>query len=214
MSLKKIGIPRKVECGSGLFLLVSKDAHWDLLELDTWDPELRGISCIGDNSRIADAFEMKVIAWSPNLTPERAEAAGATFIKSKEELLSTADVVSLHMVLAPSTRHILKAEDLKLMKPTAFLVNTSRGPLIDEAALVDILKARKIAGAALDVFDVEPLPQDHVLRKLDNVLLSPHLGYIADENYTAFWGQTAKNVQDFISGNPLNGLTADKGMQT
>jgi 26S proteasome regulatory subunit N2 len=164
--------------------------------------------------RIAQAFDMKVIAWSPNLTAERAEAAGVTFAGSKEELLRTSDVVSMHLVLAPSTRHILKAEDLKLMKPTAFLVNTSRGPLIDEVAMIDVLKARKIAGAALDVFDVEPLPQDHVLRKLDNVLLSPHIGYIADENYYAFWGQTANNVQAFINGEKLNAMTPDKGMQT
>jgi phosphoglycerate dehydrogenase-like enzyme len=157
---------------------------------------------------------MNVIAWSPHLTAERADVAGVTFAKTKEDLLRSSDVVSLHMVLAPSTRHILKAQDLKLMKPTAFLVNTSRGPLVDEAALIDLLKSHKIAGAALDVFDIEPLPQDHELRKLDNVLLSPHIGYIADENYSVFWGQTAENVLAFIQGNTLNALTPDKGMQT
>ena len=123
-------------------------------------------------------------------------------------------MVSLHMVLAPSTHHILKAEDLSLMKPTAFLVNTSRGPLIDETALIDLLKAHKIAGAALDVFDMEPLPQDHILRKLDNILLSPHVGYISDQNYTAFWTGTVKNIQSFIDGTALTAMTPDKGMQT
>jgi 26S proteasome regulatory subunit N2 len=186
------------------------------LDWGIWD---RGLPSIDYNQyvadcRIAQAFEMNVIAWSPNLTEERAKAANVTLAKSKEELLQQADVVSLHMVLAPSTRHILKAVDLKLMKPTAFLVNTSRGPLIDEKALIDLLKSRKIAGAALDVFDVEPLPQDHQLRKLDNVLLSPHVGYISDENYTQFWGETAENVLNFIKGKLVNALTPDKGMQT
>jgi 26S proteasome regulatory subunit N2 len=162
--------------------------------------------------RIAQAFGMKVIAWSPNLTAERAEAANVGFAKTKEELLSHADIVSIHMVLAPSTRHILKAEDLKHMKSTAFLVNTSRGPLVDEAAMISLLKEGKIAGAALDVFDIEPLPENHELRKLDNVLLSPHVGYISDENYQAFYGQTAENVLNFIEGRNVKVLGADKGV--
>lgn len=155
---------------------------------------------------------MKVIAWSPNLTTQRAEAANVGFAKSKEELLRQSDVVSIHMVLSPTTRHLLKAEDLRHMKPTAFLVNTSRGPIVDESALIEVLKERKIAGAALDVFDIEPLPQDHPLRKLDNVLLSPHVGYISDENYEAFYSQTAENILNFIQGGNVKVLGPDKGM--
>ena len=143
---------------------------------------------------------MKVIAWSPNLTVERAQAANVTLAGSKQELLSQSDVVSIHMVLSSSTTGLLDANDLRSMKPTAYLVNTSRGPLIDEEALISVLKEKNIAGAALDVFDIEPLPEGHELRKLDNVLLSPHIGYISDENYEAFYGQTAENVLAFIEG--------------
>jgi 26S proteasome regulatory subunit N2 len=164
------------------------------------------------NNRIAKVFGMNVIAWSPNLTLERAQAANVEFAKSKKELLEQSDVVSIHMVLSSSTRHLLKAEDLEHMKPTAFLINTSRGPVIEETALVEILKERKIAGAALDVFDIEPLPQDHVLRTLDNVLLSPHVGYSSDDNYRAFYGQTAENVLNFIQGGNVKVLGPDKGM--
>lgn len=155
---------------------------------------------------------MNVIAWSPNLTSERAEAANVEFAKSKEELLQRSDVVSIHMVLSPATRHLLTAEDLSHMKSTAFLVNTSRGPIVDETALIEALKARKIAGAALDVFDIEPLPQDHELRKLDNVLLSPHMGYISDENYQEFYSQTAENVLNFIQGRNVKALGPGNGM--
>jgi 26S proteasome regulatory subunit N2 len=155
---------------------------------------------------------MHVIAWSPNLTPKRAQEANVEFVKSKQELLSKSDIVSIHMVLSSSSYHLLKAEDLKHMKPTAYLVNTSRGPLVEESALISILKERKIAGAALDVFDIEPLPDDHELRKLDNVLLSPHIGYISDENYAAFYGQTAENVLNFINGNQVKALGPDQGM--
>lgn len=163
-------------------------------------------------NRIAQAFGMNVVAWSPNLTAERAREAGVTFASSKEDLLRQSDLVSIHMVLSPSSHHLLKAEDLKHMKPTAYLINTSRGPLVEESALISILKERKIAGAALDVFDIEPLPEDHELRKLDNVLLSPHVGYISDENYAEFYGQTAENVQNFIEGKNVKALGPDMGM--
>lgn len=156
---------------------------------------------------------MNVIAWSPNLTAERAHAAGVTLAKSKQDLLSQSDVVSIHMVLSSSTKGLLSAADLAHMKPTAFLVNTSRGPLVNEDALIQVLKEKKIAGAALDVFDVEPLPERHELRTLDNVLLSPHVGYISDENYEAFFGQTAANVLAFIEEKPgLKVLGPDMGM--
>lgn len=126
---------------------------------------------------------MKVIGWSPNLTPERAEAQGVEFIASKQELLGRSDIVSLHLVLSERTTKIINAADLDSMKMSAYLINTSRGPLIDEPALVDALKNKKIAGAGLDVFDQEPLPLDHPLRFLDNVTLSPHNGYVNQSNY-------------------------------
>ncbi|KAH6917464.1 D-isomer specific 2-hydroxyacid dehydrogenase [Coprinopsis sp. MPI-PUGE-AT-0042] len=145
---------------------------------------LVGVGRLGSQvAKIAKAFDMRVVGWSPNLTPERAEAAGVAFASTKEELLKTSDVVSLHLVLAESTRHVLKREDLALLKPTAFLINTSRGPLVDEDALIEALQEGRIAGAGLDVYDVEPLPLDHPIRNLKNVTLTPHTGYITDDNY-------------------------------
>lgn len=126
---------------------------------------------------------MTVIGWSPNLTPERAAQAGVTFIATKEELMKRSDIVSIHMVLSERSRHLITGDDLALMKPTALFINTSRGPIVDEQALVEILQKKKIAGAGLDVFDVEPLPLDHPLRDLQNVTLSPHMGYVSDDNY-------------------------------
>lgn len=126
---------------------------------------------------------MKVIGWSPNLTPERAEAAGVGFVKTKAELLQASDIVSIHMVLSDRTHHLITAEDLALLKPTAIFINTSRGPLVDEDALVDVLSKKKILAAGLDVFDLEPLPLDHPLRSLENVTLSPHMGYVSDDAY-------------------------------
>ena len=126
---------------------------------------------------------MEVIAWSPNLTPERAAEAGVGYVATKEELFKRSDVVSVHMVLSERTYRMISAADIALMKPTAFLINTSRGPLVDEPALIDALKEKRIAGAGLDVFDEEPLPLDHPLRKLDNVTMSPHTGYVSDSNY-------------------------------
>lgn len=126
---------------------------------------------------------MQVIAWSPHLTSEKAELAGVGFVSSKERLFEQSDIVSVHMVLSESTRGLIGASDFARMKPTAFFINTSRGPLVDETALIDALKQKKLAGAGLDVFDVEPLPIDHPLRKLDNVTLSPHTGYVSDISY-------------------------------
>lgn len=126
---------------------------------------------------------MRVIGWSPHLTKARAEAAGVEFIESKQELFAQSDIVSVHMVLSETTKGLVAAQDLANMKPTAFFINTSRGPLVDENALVEVLEERKIAGAGLDVFDVEPLPLDHPLRKLENVVITPHMGYVSDFTY-------------------------------
>jgi phosphoglycerate dehydrogenase-like enzyme len=137
---------------------------------------LVGLGNLGKaTARVAQAFNMKVIAWSPNLTEQRCQEAGVGFVKSKQELLKTADLVSIHMVLTDATRGMISAQDLALMKPTAYFINVSRGPLVDEEALADVLEKGAIAGAALDVYGTEPLESDHRFRKLDNVLLSPHL---------------------------------------
>ncbi|KZT42565.1 D-isomer specific 2-hydroxyacid dehydrogenase [Sistotremastrum suecicum HHB10207 ss-3] len=154
---------------------------------------LVGLGNLGKGTaRIAKAFNMHVIAWSPHLTQERCDEAGVGFAKTKEALFSTSDIVSIQMVLSPSTRHLIGASDFSIMKPTAFFVNTSRGPIVDEAALVDVLKRKAIAGAGLDVYDLEPLPLDHPLRSLDNVTLSPHLGYVSDDNYKV--GRTTARI--------------------
>ncbi len=152
----------------------------------------------GAVAKVGAQFGMKVITWSPNMTPERAAEGGATAV-SKEELLRQSDVLTIHMVLSPKTRGLLGADDLALMKTSSVLVNTSRGPLIDETALVNALTSRKIALAALDVFDVEPLPADHPLRSLENVLGTPHIGYVADDLYRTFYGDTVKAIDAWLA---------------
>ena len=126
---------------------------------------------------------MKVIGWSPHFTRERAEAAGVEYIATKEELFKCSDIVSIHLVLSESTRHIITAADLALLKSTALFINTARGPIVDEQALVAALQEKRFAGAGLDVFDVEPLPLDHPLSDLKNVTLTPHTGYVSEDNY-------------------------------
>jgi len=136
-----------------------------------------GVGRLGKEvANVGRAFGMKVVGWSPNLTSERAEEAGVDLARSLEDLLKTSDVVTLHMVLSEQTRGLIGKKELDCLKPTSFLVNTSRGPLIDEGALVEALREGKIQGAGLDVFDVEPLPKEHPLRTMDNVVLSPHMG--------------------------------------
>ncbi|KAF8523059.1 D-isomer specific 2-hydroxyacid dehydrogenase [Hysterangium stoloniferum] len=162
---------------------------------------LLGVGRFGSQvAQIAKLFGMRVLAWSPNLTPERAEKAGVEFAPTKEELLKQADLFSIHMVLAPSTRHLIGAADLALLKPTAFLFNTSRGPIIEENALIEALSAKKFAGAGLDVYDIEPLPLDHPLRKVPNVTLSPHNAYVNEDNYKCWWEDTAQSVTNFVEG--------------
>ena len=151
----------------------------------------------GAVAKVGALLGMKVITWSPHMTPERAAEGGATAV-SKEELLRQSDIVTIHMVLGPKTRGLLGADDLALMKTSSLLVNTSRGPLIDEAALVSALTSRRIAMAALDVFDVEPLPADHPFRSLDNVLGTPHIGYVADDLYRTFYGDTVKAIDAWL----------------
>jgi phosphoglycerate dehydrogenase-like enzyme len=151
---------------------------------------------------IGRAFGMKPIAWSQNLTSEKAEAGGVRLV-SKEALFRESDVLSLHVVLSDRTRGLVGAPELKLMKPTAYLINSSRGPIVDEAALIETLKAGRIAGAALDVFEPEPLAPDHPFRTLPNVLATPHIGYVSEDTYRYFWGDTVENILAYLAGTPI-----------
>jgi len=153
-------------------------------------------------ARIAKAFGMRVLAWSQNLTPEKCQEGGVEYA-AKEELFRQADFISVHVVLSQRTRGLIGAKDIALMKPTAYLINTSRGPIIEEAALLSALKERRIGGAGLDVFDVEPLPRDHPLRKLDNVVLTPHLGYVSVQNYRAYFAGVVEDIRAWIDGKPV-----------
>jgi phosphoglycerate dehydrogenase-like enzyme len=165
-----------------------------------------GLGKLGTRTaNIARAFAMKVIAWSQNLTPERCRDAGIEYA-GKEELFRQADFVSIHLVLSQRSRGLVGAGEFALMKPSAYIINTSRGPIIDEAALIVALRDKKIAGAGLDVFDVEPLPLDHPLRKLDNVVLTPHLGYVAVQNYRAYFSGVVEDIRAFLDGKPVRVL--------
>ncbi len=166
-----------------------------------------GLGRIG--SRIAkygQAFGMEVVAWSQNLTDERCAEVGGVRRVAKEELLAAADFVSLHVVLSDRSRGLIGARDLALMKPTALLVNTSRGPIVDTDALIAALENRTIAGAAIDVFDTEPLPMDHPLRRAPNTVITPHLGYVTDEGYRAYYGDVVEDIRAFLDGAPLRVL--------
>jgi len=156
-------------------------------------------------SGLAKAFGMNVIAWSPNLTPERCKEVGVSYA-TKEELFSTADIVTVHVVLSQRSRGLVGPEDLARMKPTGYLVNTARGPIVDEAALLQSLQQRKIAGAAIDVFSVEPLPVDHPFRKLDNIVLTPHLGYVTEEGFRNHYAQMVEGIDAWFKGEPLRRL--------
>lgn len=156
-------------------------------------------------AKIGHAFDMRILAWSQNLTSARAEECGAT-LASKGELLANADFLTIHLRLSERTRGLIGAAELAAMKPSAWLVNTSRGPIVDEAALIDALERRVIAGAALDVFDREPLPAEHPLRRLDNTVLSPHLGYVTTGTYQAFYRGTVEAVRAWLAGAPVRVL--------
>jgi D-3-phosphoglycerate dehydrogenase len=158
--------------------------------------------------RVGKAFEMDIVAWSQNLTPGKAAEGGARYL-SKEELLATSDVVSIHLVLSDRTRNLLAAKDLASMKPTSLLVNVSRGPIVNEADLVAALKAGCPAHAALDVYDREPLPADHAFRKMDNVTIAPHLGYVNDETYRIFHADQVENVEAWLAGKPIRVMNAE-----
>jgi phosphoglycerate dehydrogenase-like enzyme len=152
-------------------------------------------------ARVGLAFQMNVIAWSQNLTAENAEAVGVGYA-TKEQLFRESDIVSIHYVLSERSRDMIGATELSLMKPTAYLINTSRGPIVNESALVAALEGRKIAGGGLDVFDVEPLPADHPLRRLPNTVITPHLGYVTQEAYAVMFAHAIENIQTWLAGDP------------
>jgi phosphoglycerate dehydrogenase-like enzyme len=164
----------------------------------------------GAVAQIGNAFGMKVIAWSQNLTTERAAEVGATLVP-RDELFREADVVSIHLVLSGRTRGLVGAAELALMKPVARLVNTSRGPIVVESDLVAALKDKKIAGAAIDVFDQEPLPFDHPFRALPNLLATPHIGYVSRGLYTRFYQDTVANICSWLDSQPTEAVGLDKG---
>src|SRR5262245_1028279 len=176
------------------------------LDLEGLTLGVLGLGKLGTRTaKIAQAFGMKVIAWSQNLTPEKCKEAGVGYV-SKEELFRQADFVTIHVILSQRTRGLVGAKELGLMKPSAHIINTSRGPIIEEAALLAALRENKIAGAGLDVFDIEPLPTDHPLRKMDNVVLTPHLGYVALQNYRAYFGGVVDDIRAFLDGKPARVL--------
>ena len=151
---------------------------------------------------IAKALGMNVMAWSTNLTHQACTAAGVTYA-SKDELFANADVISIHLVLSKRSRGLVTRDDIARMKPTAYLINAARGPIVDEDALLEALQKKKIAGAGLDTFSVEPLPRDHPLRKLDNVVLTPHLGYVTEDNYRKYYTDMVEDIAAFLKGAPV-----------
>ncbi|WCT57886.1 D-2-hydroxyacid dehydrogenase family protein [Paenibacillus kyungheensis] len=161
---------------------------------------LLGLGKIGQQmATIGQAMGMNILAWSENLTAERAEAAHVQLAASKEELLAESDFLSIHLVLSDRTRRIIGKSELALMKPSAYLINTSRAGIVDQTAMIEALQDGTIAGAGLDVFDTEPLPSDHILRKLPNVLATPHIGYVSDDNYKCFYKDAVDNIVGYLN---------------
>ena len=169
---------------------------------------LIGLGKLGQRSAaVGKAFGMTPIAWSPNLTPERAKEGGADYA-TKEELFAKADIITIHIVLSDRTRGLVTAADIGRMKRSAFIVNTSRGPIIDEKALIEAVQSNAIAGAGLDVFDHEPLPLDHPYRTLDNVVITPHIGYVSTQNYGAYFPDIVEDIRGWLDGKPVRVLEA------
>ncbi|MFF5469938.1 D-2-hydroxyacid dehydrogenase family protein [Streptomyces achromogenes] len=168
---------------------------------------LLGLGRIGSRvARVGLAFGMRVCAWSRNLTKERAEEVGVELAGSKEELLAGSDFVSVHLALGERTRGLVGAAELALMKPTAYLVNTSRAAIVDQEALLTALHEGRIAGAGVDVFDIEPLPAGHPMRTAPRLLATPHLGYVSQANYTTYYGQAVENIRAYLAGSPVRRL--------
>jgi D-3-phosphoglycerate dehydrogenase len=167
-----------------------------------------GLGKLGQRSAaVGKAFGMRAIAWSQNLTAEKAKEGGADYV-SKEDLFRNADIITIHLVLSERSRGLIGAKELGLMKKSAYLINTSRGPIVDEKALIAALSARQIAGAGLDVFDAEPLPLDHPFRKMDNVVITPHLGYVSEQNYRNYFPDIVEDIRGFLDGKPVRVIAA------
>ena len=201
----------------GLMLELTRHIGYENARLHagaTWQstigPDLEGLTLgvlgLGNlgqrTANIAKAFGMKVIAWSQNLTAEKCAAAGVGYV-GKDDLFRQSDFVTIHVVLSQRSRGLVGAHELSLMKPSAYLINTSRGPIVDEAALLAALRENKIGGAGLDVFDIEPLPLDHPLRKMDNVVITPHLGYVSEQNYRGYFAGVVEDIRGFLDGKPV-----------
>lgn len=210
------GIPSTAEVGWALILAVCKRVAVEdrAIRAGRWQLDLPvnlagatlGLAGLGHLGSAmvgpARAFGMDVIAWSQNLTDERAAEVGVRRV-SKTDLLANSDVLSIHLVLSERTRGLFQAADLARMKPTAVLINTSRGPIVDERALIGALRAGTIAGAGLDVYDTEPLPPGHELTTLDNVVLLPHLGYVSEPGFRSMYGQVVEDIAAFLAGAPI-----------
>ena len=213
------GIPSTAEVAWALILAISKrvtvedrairDGHWQLDLPTVLAGATLGLAGLGNLGSAmvapARAFGMEVIAWSQDLTDERASTVGARSV-SKEHLLAASDVLSIHLVLSERTRALIGSSELAQMKPTAVIVNTSRGPIIDEPALISALRDGTIAGAGLDVYDQEPLPAGHELTTLDNVVLLPHLGYANEAGFRRMYGQVLEDIEAFLHGSPVRTL--------
>jgi phosphoglycerate dehydrogenase-like enzyme len=178
-----------------------RDGRWQTSIGEELSGKILGVLGLGNIgtpvARIGLAFGMKIIAWSQNMTPEKAAAAGATLV-SKDELFRQADIVTIHLILSGRTRGLVGAAELALMKPTSRLINTSRGPIVDEASLVKALRSHALAGAAIDVFDQEPLPSQHPFRTMDNVLATPHIGYVTENLYRTFYGDAVTSITAWL----------------
>jgi D-3-phosphoglycerate dehydrogenase len=171
---------------------------------------LLGLGKLGQKmAQFGRALEMNIIAWSQNLTAERATEHGATLV-SKDDLFARSDFLSIHLILSGRTRGLVGAADLARMKPSAFLVNTSRGPIVDEDALIAALRDKKIAGAGIDVYSEEPLPVDHPYRKLPNAVLTPHLGYVTEAGYQVFYRDIVEDIRAYLDGKPVRVVAPNK----
>jgi len=167
-----------------------------------------GLGKLGSRAAgVGKAFGMNVIAWSQNLTLEKCKEAGVEYV-SKENLFRNADIVTIHLILSQRTRGLVGSGELGLMKKTAYLINTSRGPIVDEEALIAALNSNNIAGVGLDVFDVEPLPLDHPFRRMDNVVITPHLGYVSQQNYAGYFRDIVEDIQGWLDGKPVRVIPA------
>ncbi len=189
-----------------------REGHWQTTLGTSLKGKVLGLLGLGNlgshMATVGRAFGMPVIAWSQNLTAERVAQFGASLV-TRDDLFAQSDILSIHLRLSSRTRGLVGARELGLMKPTAYLINTSRGSIVDEKALIQTLEARGIAGAGLDVYDTEPLPADHPFRRLDGIIVTPHLGYVTRETYQKFYADAVEDIASYLRGQPLRVLNPD-----